>query len=95
MTLKTLLTLSALLVAVPAIAQDQTRQQTRDPSTHVDGAGPTQDRTRTQTRDATHQASQDMVRERSRSMSGGGAGKGAGAGLGNGGGRGSGYHGGR
>ena len=95
MTLKTLLTLSALLVAVPAIAQDRTRTQTRDPSTHVDGAGPTQDRTRTQTRDATHQASQDMVRERSRSMSGGGAGKGAGAGLGNGGGSGSGYHGGR
>ena len=93
MTLKTLLILSAFLVAVPAIAQDRTRQQTRDPSTHVDGAGPTQDRTRTQTRDATHQASQDMARERSRTMSGGGAGKGGGAGTG--GGSGSGYHGGK
>ncbi len=95
MTLKTLLTLSALLVAVPAIAQDQTRQQTRDPSTHVDGATPTKDQTRTQTRDGSHQASQDMARERSRSMSGGGAGKGSGSGGGNGAGSGSGYRGGK
>ncbi len=95
MSLKTLLTLSALLVAVPAIAQDQTRQQTRDPSTHADGATPAKDQTRTQTRDASHQASQDMTRERSRSMSGGGAGKGSGSGGGNGGGSGSGYRGGK
>ena len=81
MTLKTVLTLSALLLATPALAADQTRQQTRDPSTHVDGATPTQDRTRT--RDTTHQASQDMARERSRSMNGGGAGK-AGGGSGGG-----------
>ena len=32
------LTLAALVLATPVLAQDQTRQQTRDPSTHVDGA---------------------------------------------------------
>lgn len=93
MSLKTVVTLSAILLATPALAADQTRQQTRDPATHVDGATPTQDRTRT--RDATHQASQDMARERSRSMNGSGAGKAAGAGGGNGGGSGSGYRGGK
>ncbi len=95
MSLKTVVTLSALLLATPALAGDQTRQQTRDPATHVDGATPTQDRIRTQTRDATHQATQDMARERSRSMNGSGAGKASGAGGGNGGGSGSGYRGGK
>jgi hypothetical protein len=94
MSLKTLLTLSALFLAVPAFAQDQTRQQTRDPSSHVDGAAPTQQRDRT--RDQTHEASQDRSRERSRSMSGGaGKGSGAGTGGGSGGGSGSAYRGGR
>lgn len=95
MTLKTVLTLAALALATPALAADQTRQQTRDPSTHVDGATPSQDRTRT--RDTTHQASQDMARERTRSMNGSGAGKasGAGGGIGSGGGSGSGYRGGK
>jgi hypothetical protein len=91
MSLKTALTVSALLLATPALAGDQVRQQTRDPSTHVDGSSATRDRTRT--RDTTHQASQDMARERSRSMGGGGAGKGSGAGTG--GGSGSGYRGGK
>jgi hypothetical protein len=91
MSLKTALTLSALLLATPALAGDQTRQQPRDPSTHVDGSSATQERTRT--RDTTHQASQDMARERSRSMSGSGAGKGSG--TGNGGGSGSGFRGGK
>ena len=94
MTLKTLLTLSALLVAVPAIAQDQTRQQTRDPSTHVDGATPTQDRTRTDPRRHPpgvpgHGPGAQPLDERS------GAGKGSGSGGGNGGGSGSGYRGGK
>jgi len=82
MSLKTILTLSALLLATPVLAQDQIRQQdrTRDPSTHVDGSGPIQQRDRT--RDLTHEASQDRVRERSRSMSGGGTAKGSGAGGG-------------
>jgi hypothetical protein len=80
MSLKTILTLSALLLATPVLAQDQTRQQTRDPSTHLDGSTASPDRTRA--RDATHQASQDMARERSRSMSGSGASKGSGAGTG-------------
>ena len=93
MNLKTVLTLSALLLATPVLAQDQTRQQTRDPSTHVDGSTAKQDRTRT--RDTTHQASQDMARERSRSMSGSGASKGSGAGAGNGSGSGTGYRGGK
>jgi hypothetical protein len=84
MSTKTILTLSALLLATPVLAQDQTRQQTRDPSTHVDGASPTQQRDRT--RDLTHTASQDSARERSRAMSGGGAAKGSGAGGGAGGG---------
>jgi len=93
MNLKTVLALSAIALATPALADDQTRQQTRDPSTHVDGATPKQDRTRT--RDTTHQASQDMARERSRSMSGSGAGKASGSGGGSGGGSGSGYRGGK
>jgi len=80
MSLKTTLTLSALLLATPVLAQDQTRQQdrARDPSTHVDGTSAPQQRD--QTRDRTHAASQDRARERSRFMNGGGA-KGSGSGT--------------
>ncbi len=85
--------LATIALATPAVAADQARQQTRDPSTHVDGAAPTQDRLRT--RDMTHTASQEATRERSRAMTGGGSGKASGGGTGAGGGSGSAYRGGR
>jgi hypothetical protein len=93
MTLKTLLALSAIALATPALAEDQTRQQdrVRDPSTHVDGSTASQQRTRT--RDTTHEAAQEGARERSRSMNGAGGGKGSGSGGATG--SGSGYRGGK
>jgi hypothetical protein len=79
MNLKTAAALAALLLAAPAVASDQARQQVRDPATHTDGSATQQrDRTRDQTqarlRDGSHAASQ----ERTRAMKGAGQGAGAG-----------------
>jgi hypothetical protein len=81
MRLKTILTPSALFLAAPALAQDQTRQQSRDPASRVDGTTATRQRIRS--RDASQETSRDQSRERSRATSSS-AGKGSGAGAGGG-----------
>lgn len=82
---RTIAALAALLLAVPALASDQARQQTRDPSTHVDGsATPQRDQTRDQTRDRLRDGSHAASQERTRAMKGSGGGQGTGAGGGSG-----------
>jgi len=80
MRLKTILTLSALFLAAPALAQDQTASRA-DPASHVDGTTATRQRIRS--RDASQETSRDQSRERSRATSSS-AGKGSGAGAGGG-----------
>jgi hypothetical protein len=79
------LALATLLLAAPAVAQDQTRQQTRDPSTHVDGATPTQQRDRTMQQDRLRDGSGSGSQARNRAMgsmgsAGGSRGSGGGSG---------------